>query len=290
VDLFYEPADRYTQSQGLRLHYVEWGDPKSETLFLIHGNRDQARSWDFFVTDLLKRHRFPFHVVALDLRGHGDSEWNSADSGYHHEDFLHDLSAVFRSIGKESVSLIGHSMGGSMAVLFTACFPERVKRLVLLEAVGPFARKDEEIPELLAQRLEGGELYLERTTNGTLEEAAGAVKKRFPLIPDAMCGYMARFGTNRTATGLIWKHDPRLRLRSSTTLSEGQIRAFIRRINCSTLIVYGSESGFTKSARAPRLDLFPNAQIVEVPGAGHHIPHERPAELAKIVSNFLAVG
>lgn len=69
------PSDGYFSSEGLTLHFAEWGDPKHETLILIHGNRDQCCSWDFFVAALFAIGLHFYHVVTLDLRGHGDSEW-----------------------------------------------------------------------------------------------------------------------------------------------------------------------------------------------------------------------
>ena len=283
-----QPTDRYIESRGLNLHYVEWGDPTRETLLLVHGSRDQCRSWDFFAAELLNLYP-ALHIVAPDLCGHGESAWNAPTQSYRHEDYLFDLYAAFQSIGKKTIDIIGHSLGGSMALLFAGCFPDRVRHLVLVESIGPYAKKDDEVPEILAEHIEGEALNLERTAHATLDEAAQAIKKRFSSIPDDVCAYMASYGTNRTETGFVWKHDPRLRLHSLATLSEGQIRAFIRRVTCPTLIVYGSDSGFAKSLRAARLSLF-SGDKVEVSGAGHHIPHERPAELAKKVASFLFHG
>jgi len=73
-------------------------------------------------------------------------------------------------------------------------------------------------------------------------------------------------------------------------LSEGQVAAFIKRLDCPTLLVYGTESDFMKSVRAPRIELFKNAKLLPVEGAGHHIPHEKPEELAKIIAPFLFAG
>jgi pimeloyl-ACP methyl ester carboxylesterase len=81
-----------------------------------------------------------------------------------------------------------------------------------------------------------------------------------------------------------------LRSRTTTAMSEGQIEAFIRRLQCPILFVYGTESDFMKSVRGHRAQLFPNAKIVPVNGAGHHIPHEKPEELAEIVTPFLLNG
>jgi pimeloyl-ACP methyl ester carboxylesterase len=99
--------------------------------------------------------------------------------------------------------------------------------------------------------------------------------------------HMARHGTVFKGGRYRWKYDPILRYRTTTALSEGQIEAFIRRIQCPIFFVYGTESGFMKSVRGPRVKLFPKAEIVPIEGAGHHIPHEKPEELAEIVVPFL---
>jgi len=121
----------------------------------------------------------------------------------------------------------------------------------------------------------------------TLESAARALQKTFPLIPDPAAFHMARYGTSFKGGRYRWKYDPMLRYRSSTALSEGQVQAFIRRMKCPILFVYGTESEFIKSVRGPRVNLFPNARIVPLAGAGHHVPHEKPEELADIVAPFL---
>jgi pimeloyl-ACP methyl ester carboxylesterase len=98
---------------------------------------------------------------------------------------------------------------------------------------------------------------------------------------------MAFWGTNKRGGTYRWKYDPILRYRTTTALSEGQIEAFIRRVHCPILFVYGTESDFMQSVRGPRAKLFKNARIVAIEGAGHHIPHERPGELAEVVAPFL---
>ena len=98
---------------------------------------------------------------------------------------------------------------------------------------------------------------------------------------------MAEHGTNTNGGRYRWKHDPILRYRTTTAMSEGQIEAFIRRLQCPILFVYGTESDFMKSVRGHRAKLFPNAKIVPIEGAGHHIPHEKPVELAAVVVPFL---
>ena len=282
-----EPGRRHFVHDGLRLHYWEWGDPTEETYVFVHGVRDQGRSWDPFLAALLARGVPIKHAVAIDLRGHGDSEWPATSRGYQHEDFLSDLAGLLKHLDKEPFTLIGHSLGGSMCLLYAGAFPEKVKRMVLLESLGPFARADDEVPNIMAERLKGRDYVEIPFPYDSLAAAAKALQKAFPLIPDDAALHMARHGTNYKGGKYRWKHDPILRYRTMTAMSEGQIEAFIRRLQCPILFVYGTESGFMKSVRGPRAKLFTNAKIVPVEGAGHHIPHEKPDELADIVAPFL---
>jgi pimeloyl-ACP methyl ester carboxylesterase len=285
-----EPREQYFIHDGLKLHYWEWGNPKEETYVFVHGVRDQGRSWDQFISALIERGLAIGHAVAIDLRGHGDSEWPSTSRGYQHEDFLTDLAGLLKHLDKETLTIIGHSLGGSMCLLYAAAFPEKVKRMVLLESVGPFARKDEEVPDIVAERLKGRNYVEIPFPHESLEAAAKALQKTFPLIPDDAALHMARHGTSYKGGRYRWKHDPILRYRTTTAMSEGQIEAFIRRLVCPILFVYGTESDFMKSVRGPRVKLFNNAQIVGIEGAGHHIPHEKPRELATVVAPFLMNG
>ncbi len=282
-----EPRQRYFVHDGLKLHYWEWGDPKEETFVFVHGVRDQGRSWEHFIAAMISRGLPIKHAVALDLRGHGESQWPNGNRGYQHEDFLTDLSGLLRHLDKEPLTIIGHSLGGSMSLLYAGTFPEKVKRLVLLESLGPFARADDEVPKIMAERLKGRDYVEIPFPYESLEAAAKALQKNFPLIPDHTALHMARYGTSYKGGMYRWKHDPILRYRTTTAMSEGQINAFIRRLKCPILFVYGTESDFMKSVRGPRVKLFPNAQIVPIEGAGHHIPHEKPEELADVVVPFL---
>ena len=98
------------------------------------------------------------HAVALDLRGHGDSEWPSTSRGYAHEDFLTDLAGLLKHLDKDPVTIIGHSLGGSMCLLYAGTFPEKVKRMVLLESLGPFARSRRRSAEYHGGAVEGPRL------------------------------------------------------------------------------------------------------------------------------------
>ena len=283
-----EPRQRYFVHDGLKMHYWEWGEPGEDTYVFVHGVRDQGRSWEHFLHALLERGVPIKHAVALDLRGHGESEWPNHGRGYRHEDFLTDLAGLLKHLESDAVTIIGHSLGGSMCLLYAGTFPERVKRMVLLESLGPFARADDEVPAVFAERLTGRDYVEIPFPHESLQAAAKAIQKTFPLIPDGAALHMARFGTNYKGGRYRWKHDPVLRYRTTTAMSEGQIEAFIRRLSCPILFVYGTASDFMKSVRGRRAGLFPQAKIIPIAGAGHHIPHEKPQELAELVAPFLA--
>ena len=249
--------DHYFTHDGLKLHYWEWGDPKEETFVFVHGVRDQGRSWDDFIAAMIARGLPIKHAVAIDLRGHGESEWPSTSRGYQHEDFLTDLAGLLRHLDKEPLTIIGHSLGGSMCLLYAGTFPEKVKRMVLLESLGPFARADEEVPEIFAERLKGRDYVEIPFPHESLEAAAKALQKTYPLIPDNAALHMARYGTSLKGGRYRWKYDPILRYRTTTALSEGQIEAFIRRVQVSDLLcLWHRERIYEVRARSTR-EAFP---------------------------------
>src|ERR1043165_4643327 len=118
------PDDRFYESQGLRLHYADWGNETAPPLILVHGGRDHCRSWDALARALQPQ----FHVVAPDLRGHGDSEWTKGGS-YSLSDYVYDLTRLMGVLGLREAAFVGHSMGGMVCLVLAGTFPERVTRL-----------------------------------------------------------------------------------------------------------------------------------------------------------------
>ena len=104
------PTSHTYFSQRLRLHYVDWGNPEAPPLLLLHGGRDHCRNWDWVAQAL----RLEWHVIAPDLRGHGDSEW-SADGHYTMESYIYDLAQLIHQQKLAPVSIVAHSLGGNIA-------------------------------------------------------------------------------------------------------------------------------------------------------------------------------
>ncbi len=126
------PTSHYFYSLRLKLHYVDWGNHDKPPLLLIHGGRDHARNWDWVAADL----RRDYHVIAPDLRGHGDSQW-AMGSSYAMIDYTVDVAKLLKGLSLFPITIIGHSLGGSIALQYTGTYPDRVKKVVAIEGLGP---------------------------------------------------------------------------------------------------------------------------------------------------------
>ena len=144
------PTSRIYFSQRLRLHYVDWGNPRAPPLVLLHGGRDHCRNWDWVATAL----RRDWHVLAPDLRGHGDSQW-SPDGNYTLAAFIYDLAQLIHQQELALITIIGHSLGGNIALRYTGIYPDNVRRVVAIEGVGASPEKTAERARVpLAERMQ----------------------------------------------------------------------------------------------------------------------------------------
>src|SRR5210317_1586229 len=119
------PSSQTYISQRLRLHYVDWGNEGAPPLLLIHGGRDHCRNWDWVAERLRDR----FHIIAPDLRGHGDSAW-ALGSSYGLLEFAADIAQLIRQKKLAPVNIIAHSLGGNIALHYAGLFPDTVAKLV----------------------------------------------------------------------------------------------------------------------------------------------------------------
>jgi pimeloyl-ACP methyl ester carboxylesterase len=167
------PTSHTYFSQRLRLHYVDWGNPDKPPLLLIHGGRDHCRNWDWTAAAL----RDDWHVIAPDLRGHGDSQW-SPDGSYTMAGYLYDLAQLVHQQRLAPVMVIAHSLGGNIALRYAGIYPEAVAKLVAIEGLGP-------APRALAER--GAPTIAARMDAWTREQRglAGRLPRRYASIEDA---------------------------------------------------------------------------------------------------------
>jgi len=283
-----KPKSGYFRNQGLLLHYLEWGDQSDPTLILIHGFLDHAWTWEFFADAL----GGGFHIVALDCRGHGDSGW-LRQGYYHFPDYIHDLYFLIRHLKKVRVTLVGHSMGGTICFLYAGAFPEDVSKLVLIEGTGPRGCNFDDAPARLARWIRDVEIRHSKpmTELQSLDEAADRLLQKNPRISREAAVRLVGKGTLPLQHAKrVWKFDPMHRTTSPQPFYTEQARAFFRRISSPTLLVRGVESSFSVSDEKERREAFCFATEIEIERSGHMIHVENPEDLATAVRRFAKEG
>ncbi|MEH2567635.1 alpha/beta fold hydrolase [Bradyrhizobium sp. AZCC 2289] len=280
------PESRYYQSQGLRLHFTDWGNPSAPPLILIHGGLDHARSWDHPARAL----RANFHVVAPDLRGHGQSAW-ATGSSYSLADHVYDLTCLVKSSGFEQVALVGHSMGGMVSLTYAGAFPQKVSRLVVLDGVTNFpARRVKPADVRIADWAGDLDKFAQRKIHRYASVADGAerILHRNPRLARAQAMHLATHGLKQNADGTYsWKFDPYLRARAPYRLSLEDHVELWSRIACPTLLVSASESFLPDPEKAGVLKHFKQAELAKIAGAGHWLQHDKPDEVLGLLKGFL---
>jgi pimeloyl-ACP methyl ester carboxylesterase len=284
------PTSHSYISQRLRLHYVDWGNEDAPPLVLVHGGRDHARSWDWVAQKLSES----WHVIAPDLRGHGDSQW-ALDGGYTMAGYLYDLAQLVHRRALAPVTLIGHSLGGNIATRNTGLYPEKVKRLVAIEGLGPS-------PKILAERAAKPMAARLRDWIEAQRNLAGRMPRRYATIEDAVlrmqaankhlsleqARHLTQYGANQNEDGTYsWKFDPYLHVFPPMDLAAADIEALWAAVACPTLLVYGKESWASNPAEDGRARHFKNARVVVVEKAGHWVHHDRMDFFVDLVREFL---
>lgn len=285
------PTSRIYFSQRLRLHYVDWGNAEAPPLLLVHGGRDHCRSWDW----VAERLRNDWHVIAPDLRGHGDSEWSKTGT-YGMAGYIYDLAQLIHQQKLAPVTIVSHSLGGNIALRYTGLYPENVARLVAIEGLGPSAKR-------LAERRSVGFPKRMRTWIDEQRGLSGRLPRRYPSIEDAFhrmqeenkrltpeqARHLTQHGVNQNEDGTYsWKFDNYVRATPPYDMGQANIEELWSRITCPTLLVYGKESWATNPEEDGRARHFKNAEVVAFEGAGHWVHHDRLEQFLAVVQRFLA--
>jgi pimeloyl-ACP methyl ester carboxylesterase len=282
------PQPRFYQSQGLRLHYTDWGNEAAPPLIMVHGGLDHSRSWDQLALSL----RTNFHVIAPDLRGHGDSDWASGSS-YSLADHVYDLTCMMTSLGLDQAAIVGHSMGGMVSLVYAGAFPEKVSRLAVLDGVTNFpARKIKPIETRIAEWV----TVLDKTARrkihryASVADAAERMRARNARLTPEQAMHLATHALKQDADGsFIWKFDPYLRAPAPYRLSLEDHIALWSGIACPTLLIAGRESFLPDPEKAGVLGHFRQAELARIEGAGHWLQHDKAAEVLELLKGFLEV-
>jgi pimeloyl-ACP methyl ester carboxylesterase len=263
--------------RGLQLNAIERGS--GETTLLLHGWLDHAHSFDL-LAELL-----PGRTVALDFRGHGDSQWAPLASFYHLVEYLGDVDAVLEQTG--ATRIVGHSMGGAVALLYAAARPDRLRHVTLLDSA-PLTIQSSEIPARVSAWLDDLKMPRARRRVASVEDAAARMMRFNAGLTAASAHLLAQHGVSPDGDGLAWKWDPWLRAHSPLPFTEGALQALLPCVQAPVLLL---RAGKGMTAEAPelqaRLSGVPKLRIETVPDAGHHLHLDAPAEVARrIVSSW----
>jgi pimeloyl-ACP methyl ester carboxylesterase len=273
------PTSNSFTSQRLRLHYVDWGNPEAPPLILQHGGRDHCRSWDWVAQELAH----DWHVVAPDLRGHGDSAW-APDGSYETNSFVYDFAQLIETLGFDEVTIVAHSLGGNVATRFTGLYPDKVRKLVNIEGLGPSPQiRAEHEAEGYANRfrdwIAGKRKAAGRSPRRypTLEAAFARMKEENSFLTDAQARHLTVHGASRNEDGTwSWKFDPYLNVWPFSDTPWAEQEALWAAITCPMLLLYGADSFASNPARDGRMAHFTNSpRVVEFENAGHWLHHDQ---------------
>ena len=277
-------------SQRLTLSYAEWGKATAPPLVLVHGGRDQKRSWDRVAARLAKTYR----VIAFDLRGHGQSDWVS-DGDYGVMDHVYDLTSLVDVLELERFTLLGHSLGGNITLRFTGLFPDRIEKLIAIEGLGPspkmlVERQSQPLTERLNNWIEQRRSLSDRGPRvmSDLAEAKGRMKAAFAHLPDDLIHHLTETGLKTNSDGTVsWAYDPAGMGRSPADISHDDFVELWTKITCPTWLVYGANSWASNPAEDGRARHFQNATVTLIKDAGHWLHHDQFDDFMDQLDSFL---
>ncbi|HEY9218182.1 MAG TPA: alpha/beta hydrolase [Phenylobacterium sp.] len=286
------PTSHFFFSQRLKLHYVDWGNESAPPLLLVHGGLDHCRNWDW----VAQRMRDRYHVIAPDLRGHGDSAW-AVGGGYDMAGYIYDLAQIIHQKQLAPVTIISHSLGAGIALNYCGAFPDTVKKIVAIEGLGPSpAVMAEQTKRPIDERLRTW--VTERRKNSgrspkryaSLEEAVSRMADENPHLSPEQARHLTVYGAHQNEDGSYsWKFDNYARGGGGVGgLSHDDQHALWRAITAPVLLVRGMESWASDPVEDGRIVNFHNAKLANFEGAGHWVHHDKLEEFMAAVEAFLA--
>ena len=266
------PSDQYVTVNGLRIHYLDWGGRDKPPLVLIHGIARVAHTFDHIAPSFVDR----YHVIAIDMRGHGDSDWEPGARDLV-EDHVTDLEGIVSQLQLRGLTLWGNSTGGRVVQVFAGLHPDLVSALIV-EDVGP------ERPRSIADNF-ARQVQAEAKGWASEEELLAQLRKGNQGISDDQLRTYAHFGSKSGPDGrIIWKRDPNL----AKGFVETELWQYVRRITSPTIYVIGGRSTIVPAETQELLKkTVPGVEIVTMAGLGHYPSQEAPEAFLGIVNAFL---
>ena len=268
------PADRFVSVNGLRIHYLDWGAEGKPPLIMLHGIGRVAHTFDHIAPHFTGK----YHVMAIDMRGHGDSGWDPKGA-YLVEDYTRDIEAFAEQLHLRNIVIWGNSTGGRVAQVFAGLHPELVTA-VISEDVGP--ERPREIADGFTSRVKRED----ETGWASEEELFANLKAGNSRTPDEILRAYAHYGSKPRVDGrIVWKRDPAI----GNGFVPTELWRFVREIKAPIIYILGGRSTIVPAETQEDLKrTLPQVQIVTIPGAGHYPNEENPKEFLAIVDEFLA--
>jgi pimeloyl-ACP methyl ester carboxylesterase len=266
---------------GIRLPHrslmsQRWGDPALPPLLALHGWLDNAGSFARLAPLLAAR----YHVIALELPGHGGSDHLPDGSSYHYLDYVRDVLAVADALDLQHYTLLGHSLGAGVASLVAAARPERIERLFLIEGLGPIgddgSRTLGRFRDALAPRGSGKRLRVFRDIDQAIQ-----ARSMVSGLPAELARPIVERGLLETDGGWRWRSDPQVTRESAVRLAESQIHALLHGITVPTALMLSrpTTSYLPAGPMHARADCVPQIRVSHMDG-GHHLHLEHPQAIA----------
>jgi pimeloyl-ACP methyl ester carboxylesterase len=269
----------------IRLAARVWGDESSPPLLALHGWLDNAGTFDA-LAPLICTH---FHMVVLDFPGHGRSGWRPPGTWYHYIDYVSDVIAVTEKLGWNKFSLLGHSLGGTVASVFAACRPQAVDNLLLIEALGPITAAADDSLNQLTRGMNQRARFEEKLRVFAREDEAIEIRGKVNDLSRNAATALVKRGLKAVPGGFSWSSDPRLTLSTPLRYTEDQMLAVLRGIEAKTLLVLAQPEApyLPREMVQRRIEQVRNIAVHRMEGS-HHLHLENAAPIAKLISDFVA--
>jgi pimeloyl-ACP methyl ester carboxylesterase len=274
-----QPKDKTVTVNGLKLHYLDWGSDGSPVMVLLHGLRGHAHSWDDVSAAMCR----DYHVLALDQRGRGDSDW-AKDGNYTTSAYVSDLLGFCDALRLDKFFLVGHSMGGRNSMSFAGRHPQRLQKLVIVD-VGPTL--DSRGSQRISQEIRAVPEEFD-----SFEAVMEYMSRQNRFASDAILRRRLQYSTKTLPNGKIgWRYDIAIReqRRQGTVPPAEDLWPLLPHITCPTLIVRGKETDILSPEVAQKMtEAIPDVRLVEVERAGHMVFEDNPEDFIATVEGWLS--
>ena len=273
-----QPKDKTVNVNGINLHYLDWGNEGKPRVLLLHGLRGHCHSWDDVSAEFCR----DYHVLALDQRGRGESDW-APGGDYSSQSFVADLEGFCQALGLDSFILVGHSMGGRNGMAFAGRNAEKLQKFVIVD-IGPDL-DPKGSGRITLELIDVPEEF------DSFEDVVTYQNKQNRFCSEPVLRRRLTYATKELPNGKVgWRYDLQIReqRRNNTGSPQPDLWVELPKIKCPVLIISGSETDTLGLETAKKmLTALPNGQLVHVDRAAHMVFEDNPDGFIQELRKFL---